>query len=390
MIHGIRDVASPWYSKTTQALENEAGTKVIGVRFGYYNVLSFLAPIDMTQGPFNKLLKTYDSVRERYPRARVSVIGHSFGTYLLGRLLLEKNAKIWRIILCGSVLRSDFPWSDVVEKLEPDFAILNECGKQDPFPNLAKALSSRYGNAGTHGFDDNVYARDVHFSGGHSLFFAPTHIRQFWRPFLASGVFPKQQMIPASRNSWDVLLSIPFAAITIRIVLWIVWLLAFFWPITFLGAGVMVYRSVAQPTAVEINLEEFIENVQRKARDYTEPEFEKFLAEQRSADVNVKRFEAIILDVGSNIASDGTREFQLAPADCSWADSSVVTLSISDRLLPQDVAYSKLLPRSGSFTQIAVVAELENILWMHSRETGMAFFDGKEFTLKGKLKCDQK
>ena len=43
-----------------------------------------------------------------------SIVVHSYGTYIAGEAMLKyPEIKFDRMILCGAILRSDFPWDDV-------------------------------------------------------------------------------------------------------------------------------------------------------------------------------------------------------------------------------------------------------------------------------------
>lgn len=241
LIHGIRDMASPWYAKARANLTTSR-TKVIGAKYGYYGALTFLSPFNMTNSPYNKLVSAYDNAKEKYPDARISIIGHSFGTYLIGRLLKEKpDGKISRVILCGSVLRADYDWSAVQGRLQEDSLVLNECGNTDPWPSFAQALSTRYGNAGHAGFDDDTFQQTRWFKGGHSLFFHEAHMRRVWRPFLDSGDIPENAVDPSNAGFWDVVNGVPFLPLMVKLLFWLIWLLAFFWPITLIAAGILTW-----------------------------------------------------------------------------------------------------------------------------------------------------
>jgi hypothetical protein len=50
------------------------------------------------------------TAREIHKPERVSVIAHSFGSYILARILASEFDLEWhRVIFCGSVVRDDFP-----------------------------------------------------------------------------------------------------------------------------------------------------------------------------------------------------------------------------------------------------------------------------------------
>src|SRR5260370_35691176 len=57
-----------------------------------------------------------------------SVIAHSFGTYVVGNALMKYDElRFDRIVLCGSILPSDFDSSSLIDSGRFN-AVLNECG----------------------------------------------------------------------------------------------------------------------------------------------------------------------------------------------------------------------------------------------------------------------
>ena len=143
----------------------------------------------MDSYPYDALLHAYSAAISLHPRAKISVIAHSFGTYLLGQLLvLHPTIQLHRIILCGSVLQRGYRWDEVQDKIsrrsDDSLAVLNECGDRDYWPVVAKSLNSRYGDAGRHGFTHGVYVETVWFRGGHGCFFEGRHCEEVWAPFI--------------------------------------------------------------------------------------------------------------------------------------------------------------------------------------------------------------
>lgn len=195
VVYGIRDVGK-WQQKVGKMIDGVAGLKSVRVQFGYYDALSFVSIFGNSKRPYQVLLRAYTDARDRYPNAKISVIAHSFGTWLVGQLI-EKHPglKLHRIILCGSVMREDYPWSDYADKVgvgvpETQMAILNECGDADIWPAVAKAASSRYGSVGRYGFNNDVHVVSRWFTGGHGCFFSIEHMRSNWLPFLQHGIVP--------------------------------------------------------------------------------------------------------------------------------------------------------------------------------------------------------
>lgn len=110
---------------------------------------------------------------------------------MLTKLLRERaHVRVWRIILCGAVVKQNFEWEQVRDRFgDPDKKtgfIVNDCGNRDIWPVIGKFAGWRYGNAGTDGFG-GTYVVDRFHDGGHSLFFDRAFVEKYWRPFIIDG-----------------------------------------------------------------------------------------------------------------------------------------------------------------------------------------------------------
>lgn len=103
------------------------------------------------------------------------LIAHSFGTWLIGHLLLEEVGKepkdqklrFGRAILTGCVLRPDFPWSEI-KKAGLVEEVLNHYATADRIVPLAQVAIRDAGPSGRRGFD-NCIAVNIRSEGfGHS------------------------------------------------------------------------------------------------------------------------------------------------------------------------------------------------------------------------------
>tara|TARA_R110002167_G_C12672100_1_gene650793 strand:- start:564 stop:1832 length:1269 start_codon:yes stop_codon:yes gene_type:complete len=199
LIHGIRDFAS-WQNEIAKILQKPGEIRVVGTRYGYFNVFKFLAPWKNHFKALQIIKQDYEATRRQYPNAKISVIAHSFGTYLLGKLIKEnKTFKFWKVILCGSVLDQNYAWIDHQDQIgapdDKDLAkyIINDCGDADIWPALARSAGWHYGYAGTHGFSGPSVSNRV-FAGNHGLFFDPKFIEKNWKPFLHDDHFPEERI----------------------------------------------------------------------------------------------------------------------------------------------------------------------------------------------------
>lgn len=235
LLHGIRDLAG-WQESVSQILEKAVPElQCVKVRYGWFGPFSFISPIDRAGGPYRRFHKRYHDTRRDYPNAKISVVAHSFGTHLVGRLLSDNpSTRLHRIILCGGVLSRQFEWRNHRDQIDPNgknvASILNECGSEDPWPNVAEAISARYGASGAYGFESPYRLEDRYYEGGHGLFFERDHVEEYWVPFLMdqpigeSNALHRKPKIPER-----LLLSVPGARAVFRLIVWIMWLVIFFW-----------------------------------------------------------------------------------------------------------------------------------------------------------------
>jgi hypothetical protein len=115
------------------------------------------------------------------------VIAHSFGTWLIAHaLLFDPSLRIGRLILLGSVVRPDFPWHTLGDRVD---AVLNHGGTRDEWVPLAQWFIPDSGPGGKHGFAKpviNVRAKGFR----HSDYFRSRDVlhdimQKVWQPFLA-------------------------------------------------------------------------------------------------------------------------------------------------------------------------------------------------------------
>ena len=156
--------------------------------------------------PYSRIEREMQNIAHDHGSARLSVICHSFGTDIVTSILKDhpKTLRIWRMILCGSVVRQDFRWDSIAHQIgEPDKPtrdfIVNDCGSGDQWPLLARAVTWGFGAAGTDGFGSTL-VQDRFHDGGHSLFMTREFVRQYWKPFLSEGRYVSTKGVaPRSR-----------------------------------------------------------------------------------------------------------------------------------------------------------------------------------------------
>lgn len=131
LIHGIRTEAD-WQEMVVRKLE-APGIRAFPIKYGYFDAFKFLIPGFRNQ-PLVKVLKEIRLVRDRFPTAKLSIIAHSFGTYVVSQLLQENfDIRLHRTLFCGSVVKTNYPWEKVLRQVTED-QVVNECGKSDVWP----------------------------------------------------------------------------------------------------------------------------------------------------------------------------------------------------------------------------------------------------------------
>jgi hypothetical protein len=136
-----------------------------------------------------------------------SIVAHSFGTYILGYSLLRyKNIRFDKVILCGSILPQDFPWTAILDRGQVT-AVRNEYGAKDVWSKLAHWLVAGTGPSGQSGFwFSHPNLMQERFDFEHSEYFNRGHIIDSWlkfmdlpftrRPIYDTDVHPPRSNIP--------------------------------------------------------------------------------------------------------------------------------------------------------------------------------------------------
>jgi pimeloyl-ACP methyl ester carboxylesterase len=185
LVHGINTQAQ-WFGIIKPALE-DAGFTVAPAGYGMHGLVRFLLPLDWFR--LQAIEKVTTKIRlalEVHRPQQVSVIAHSFGSYVIARIMAaEFNLKWHRIIFCGSVVRDDFK----LEQFLPRFTqpIVNEIGTRDCWPAIAKAVTWGYGSVGANGFQSPAVEERWHTNFRHSDFLNPEFCNKFWVSFLRDG-----------------------------------------------------------------------------------------------------------------------------------------------------------------------------------------------------------
>lgn len=184
-IHGIRTHA-PWQDVAEDEVRKIPNAVAMSFGYDYFDVLRFWLPGIFRRRPIERSLQYLRDAQAQYPAARMSVVAHSFGSYVLSRILIKNpDVRPNRVLLCGSIIPTNYRWDQVPCGLSRE-RVVNEVGTRDLWPVVAKAVSWGYGASGSFGCK-NPRVSDRFHDLDHSGFLKRTHIRKYWIPFLSTG-----------------------------------------------------------------------------------------------------------------------------------------------------------------------------------------------------------
>lgn len=188
-LHGIRTFGS-WQLRLGTLL-NEASDEELIIRhykYGYFTIFAFLIPFLRSIAVRNFEKRLVDLLDETGAQ-RVDFVAHSFGTYLLYHALkhfaneplpnidkdIDQDIEINTVILCGSVLKPDTDFTNLVGSKRFVKRLVNECGLQDNvlLATLFVVGVGLGGRLGFHGFHGGAII-NRYFPLSHSGFFEGT------------------------------------------------------------------------------------------------------------------------------------------------------------------------------------------------------------------------
>jgi hypothetical protein len=227
VLHGIRDQGE-WQEKVRRILEQIPHTKVIGLKYEYLDAIRFWFPFFTRHRRVVELNAQIRQAQTLNRGAEISVIAHSFGTYIITKILKADGVMtLRRLVLCGSIVPRNFDWIRISKQVTEE--IVNDCGLHDIWPVMAQSLSWGYGASGTFGFGCASF-KDRFHKFGHSGFLTDEFITKFWLPW-----FRERNKVdgdpPTKRPylwSWA---TIPFLQIKVLVILAVFAFLAYhYWP----------------------------------------------------------------------------------------------------------------------------------------------------------------
>jgi pimeloyl-ACP methyl ester carboxylesterase len=200
-VHGIR-TRGEWQKTLNPAL-NEADLNHVPLDYGFWRAVKLVAPW-LRKRQVEWFRDEYERIRTRHQAGRPSVVAHSFGTYIVTKAIELYNLEIDRLILCGSIVRTDYPWREVADRGLAR-AVLNDIGRRDLVVTLAPWIIPDAGPSGNRGFTNPPPAlvqQVVHTDFGHSDVFYARNYETRWIPFLRGGTPAEVVAAPERRFPW--------------------------------------------------------------------------------------------------------------------------------------------------------------------------------------------
>lgn len=184
LLHGMNTDAQ-WQEALAAQLRDDYGVDTYPIGYGNFRPWRFICPFFTRQAPIDVVTQELRNLKTLHPDADISVIAHSFGTYILSKILEDHtDLNFYRIQLCGAVIDTNYRWDKVQARIAKQ--IVNDVGHKDIYPLLARKVTWGYGDSGTFGFK-KVLIRDRHFNYGHSDFMTEEHVTKYWKPFIVDG-----------------------------------------------------------------------------------------------------------------------------------------------------------------------------------------------------------
>lgn len=185
LVHGIRSQGD--WQQILRTEFSRAGIVIAPTNYGNFGALRFLLPNPwFMKSATNQVWELVRSVRLNYPKAQISFLAHSFGTYIVANILKDQfEFKAHRLVFCGSVLKYSFSFEAIRGRFTSP--IINEVSARDSWPVIAKNITFRYGATGTQGFNNIQVTDRWHLGFGHSQYLNETFCKNFWIPFFQKG-----------------------------------------------------------------------------------------------------------------------------------------------------------------------------------------------------------
>lgn len=157
----------------------------IPLDYGFFSVMRLISSRQRKK-KVDWLREKMECIPEFQQGGKLSVIAHSFGTYLVAELIEKyQMLRFDKIIFAGSIVNEDYDWHGVLSRRQVNL-FRNDYGRLDPWPQLAKTIVPRTGNSGQRGFSrGHPLMVQRPFPGyQHSDYFHVSHFEREWIPML--------------------------------------------------------------------------------------------------------------------------------------------------------------------------------------------------------------
>ncbi|MDB5352132.1 MAG: serine/threonine protein kinase [Planctomycetota bacterium] len=235
-LHGINTDA-PWQRELSDLVQAKGWRcRLNRFYFGKFRIPQFLLPstrearITWFRNQFD--IEIHDDQVGLAAGQSLSVVAHSYGTYILGYALLRyESIRFNKVILCGSILPRDFPWDLIIERGQVQ-AVRNEFGVRDPWVKRVRGYVRGTGPSGALGFTtahDRLLQQG--FDYDHGDYFGRDHMAERWFPFLESELdfIPKRDgdpiLRPPTETPWGLYIGLIslLAAPILSLLAWSLW-----------------------------------------------------------------------------------------------------------------------------------------------------------------------
>ena len=261
-VHGIRDPGF-WEQDLRKLFEAEG---FIAKPIGYHVFDIFRFLLGFRRRAVEWVKSQIESAVHDNPDAELTIIAHSFGTYVVARILEEDpNVRLSRLVMCGGIVRRRYRWDKTVRLNGQDrrLEILNEHSARDIWPVFARHATLGFGDTGTIGCQ-NANVTDRQHAVSHSKYLNKVFAKDYWIPHLAHGKDIKFPDVPESRPWYFLLNRSPVTMLVLLASL--VSIFVAYWSydrFAFRTRGTLEYNKEAGVTFEVTG----IRNIQRKARE---------------------------------------------------------------------------------------------------------------------------
>ena len=147
----------------------------------------------------------YESVHEKASGVPISLIAHSFGTYIASKTMVNyAQVSFDQIIFCGSIVQREYDWAGIIARGQAR-RVLHDYGSKDIWVRLAEWVITDAGPSGQAGFIDpppNHVIQQVHPNFRHAAHFYPLNFKKRWVPFLRGEALDMIQPVRPPRSNW--------------------------------------------------------------------------------------------------------------------------------------------------------------------------------------------